>query len=521
VVRIVRDHDLAGEVVQATFTKAWNELRDGRELTHPKSWLYAVARNHALDELRRRRRLTDEPLAYAQPDPSRLSDPHEVAEANELVELVWDSAAALNPDEYSLLDLHVRHGFGPAELADALELERGAVYTRLSRLRRSLESSVASTLLLRRGTTECPDLAAIVEEHGGKEAVLTPDLRRTIQAHVDECDVCCAAKRRSVATVAMFGALAPIAPVGPAREGILAAIVPDGGHAAGAAAAGAAAGVAGVARIGSKARYLMFGAGGVAAAAAIVAVALSHGAKVSDPDRAVSVDHATGVASTDRTIAMRWSPVKDATGYSVMFSRNRNAEPPARENVRGTQYTSPPLGAGRWWFILRTHGKDGGWTDTLRRGPFVIVIPTAVVPPPKAVAKKPARHKHVRKARHQAPLPVANQAKQLVLDFHASAPPRSRPAPQPNAAPKPKPKPKPKPPPKPPKPAKPPPAPAPAPPAAPEPAPAPPPAVQPVTPAPPAEVEDDDGDHGEHGDDDGDDDQGEDHGGGKGDGHDD
>jgi hypothetical protein len=391
----------------------------------------------------------------------------------------------------------------------------------LSRLRRSLESSVASTLLLRRGSTECPDLAAIVGEHGGKEAVLTPELRRTIQAHVDECDVCCAAKRRSVATVAMFGALAPIAPVGPAREGILAAIVPDGGHAAGAAAAGAAAGVAGAARIGSKARYLMIGAGGVAAAAVIVAVALSHGAKVSDPDRAGSVDHATGVASTDRTIAMRWSPAQDATGYSVMFSRNRNAEPPARENVRGTQYTSPPLGAGHWWFILRTHGKDGGWTDTLRRGPFVIVIPTAVVPPPKAAAKKPARHKRVRKARHQPPPPVATQPNQLVLDFHAAAPPRSRPAPQPNAAPKPKPKPKPKPPPKPPKPAKPPPAPAPAPPAAPEPAPAPPPAVQPVTPAPPAEVEDDDGDHGEHGDDDGDDDQGEDHGGGKGDGHDD
>ena len=159
VVRIVRDHDLAGEVVQATYTKAWNELREGHELTYPKSWLYAVARNHALDELRRRRRLTEEPLAYAEPDPSRLSDPQEVAEANELVELVWDSAAALNPDEYSLLDLHVRHGFGPAELADALELERGAVYTRLSRLRRSLESSVASTLLLRGPGSTSPEIS--------------------------------------------------------------------------------------------------------------------------------------------------------------------------------------------------------------------------------------------------------------------------------------------------------------------------------------------------------------------------
>jgi RNA polymerase sigma factor (sigma-70 family) len=514
VVRIVRDHDLAGEVVQATFTKAWNELRDGHELTYPKSWLYAVARNHALDEMRRRRRLTDEPLAYAEPDTSRLSDPQEVVEANEIVELVWDSAAALNPDEYSLLDLHVRHGFGPAELADALDLERGAVYTRLSRLRRSLETSVASTLLVRRGRSECGDLAAIVEEHGG-EGALTPELSRAIQAHVEECDVCSKAKRRSVSTVALFGALTPIAPIGPAREGILAAIVPDGGHAAGAATAGAAAGAVGATRLGSKARYLLIGAGGVAATAAIVAVALSNGAKITDPERATSVDHATGVASTDRTVTMRWSPAKDATGYSVMFSRNRNAEPPARENVTGTQYTSPPLGAGRWWFILRTHGKHGGWTDTLRRGPFVIVIPTALVPPPKAAAKKPARHKRVRKARHHAPPRLAaSSPKQLALDFHASAPPRSQPAPKPKAAPKTKRKPKPKPP----KPAKPPPTPAPTPPATSEPALPAPPAAQPVTPAPPVEVNDDD-EHGEHEDED-DDDQGEDHDdGGEGHGH--
>ena len=514
VVRIVRDHDLAGEIVQATFTKAWNELRHGHELTYPKSWLYAVARNHALDELRRRRRLTEEPLAYAEPDTSRLADPQEVAEANELVELVWDSAAALNPDEYSLLDLHVRHGFGPAELAEALDLERGAVYTRLSRLRRSLESSVASTLLVRRGQSECPDLAAIIEEHGGR-AALTPELRQAVQAHVEECEVCCAAKRRSLSPVALFGALTPIAPIGPAREGILAAIVPDGGHAAGAAAAGAAAGVAGAARLGSKTRYLLVGAGGVAVTAAIVAVALSSGAKVRDPERAASVDHSIGVASTDRTVTMRWSPAKDAKGYSVMFSRNRNAEPPARENVNGTQFTSAPLGAGSWWFILRTHGKHGGWTDTLRRGPFVIVIPTAVVPQPKPAAK-PKPRKHARKVRHRAP-PAATPPAQIVADFQASAPAPSAPAPKPKAAPKKK---KGKPKPKPPKPAPAPtpqqaPTPAPTPPATTQPDPAAPTPVQPVTPTPPTDVDDDQDEDG-HGNGGGGGDQGEDQGGGGG-----
>src|SRR4051794_16319942 len=274
---MVRDADLAGEIVQATFTKAWDELRAGHELQHPKAWLYTVARNNALDELRGQRRLTDEPLIYAQPDPSRLADPQAVAEDNELVDLVWSSAAALTPDEYSLLDLHVRHGFGAADLADALELERGAVYTRLSRLRNSLEESVASTLLIRRGSEDCQELAAIVAEHDGGASV-TPQLRRAVRAHVKECEVCTEARRRMVSPVALFGAFIPIVPLAGMREGILGAILPSGSHAAAGAGVAGGAGAVAAARHGGKAKYAVAGAGGIAAAAAIVSVALSSGA---------------------------------------------------------------------------------------------------------------------------------------------------------------------------------------------------------------------------------------------------
>jgi len=430
VARIVRDSDLAGEIVQAAFTKAWDELRNGRELEHPKAWLYTVARNQALDELRRRQRLTDEPLLYALPDPSRLSDPQAVAEDNEIVELVWDSAAALNPDEYSLLDLHVRHGFGAADLADALELERGAVYTRLSRLRTSLEESVSLTLLVRRGSEDCPELAAIICEHDGGGAI-SRQLRRAVRAHVKECAVCTEARRRLVSPVALFGALVPIVPLAGVREGILAAILPGGGHAAGAAVAGGAGAVAAV-RHSSKVKYAV-GATGVAAAAAVVAVALSSGPSVSDPSRASSLDHAVGVASADPTVAMSWLPGKNAKGYSVVFSRERSTEPPARENVTGTQYTSPPLGPGRWWFILRSHGRDGSWTDTLRVGPFVITA--EVARKAQHTAKKPAARAKHRRAQHRrhaaspASKPAATPA-QIVAAVRA-APKAVAPAPKP------------------------------------------------------------------------------------------
>src|SRR4051794_9591847 len=319
---MVRDGDLAGEIVQATFTKAWDELRAGRELQHPKAWLYTVARNNALDELRRQQRLTDEPLIYAQPDPSRLADPQAVAEDNELVDLVWSSAAALTPDEYSLLDLHVRHGFGAADLADALQLERGAVYTRLSRLRNSLEESVASTLLVRRGSEDCPQLAAIIEEHHAGDTI-TPALRKAVRAHVKECDVCCATKRRVVSPVALFGALIPIVPL-PGMQASILGLIMGGGAAAAARGAGAAATPAGQ---GSRAKSFRAGGGGIAAALAVMSVALSSGPNVKDPATASSTDHTLGVPSSARTVSMHWQPGKNARGYSVAFSHNRASEP--------------------------------------------------------------------------------------------------------------------------------------------------------------------------------------------------
>src|SRR3954454_2052897 len=445
VFRIVHDRDLAGEVVQSTFTKAWDELRAGHELRHPKTWLYLVARNQAIDEVRRQRRLADEPLVYAQVDPSRLSDPQAVAEDNELVELVWSSAAALNADEYSLLDMHLRRGLDAAELADALELERGAVYTRLSRLRNSLEESVTSTLLVRRGRDDCPELAAIVGEHDTGGSV-TPQLRRAVRAHVKECEVCTEARRRMVSPVALFGAFIPIVPLAGMREGILGAILPSGSHAAAGAGVAGGAGAVAAARHGGKAKYAVAGAGGIAAAAAIVSVALSSGgAVVHDPSSARSVDHSVGVVSRDNTVAMRWAPGKNANGYSVVFSRDRSFEPPARANVNGTRYTSPPLGPGRWWFILRSHGREGGWTDTLRVGPFVIAAPAAKVVPPQAVAKanakskaKPAvqhrrrtatkTHAHPARKPHTAPAQVVAKAHQTP---QANAPPPTHKSPAP------------------------------------------------------------------------------------------
>lgn len=169
--RVVRDRDAAADVVQNTFTKAWRVFRERDPADNVRAWLYTVARNCAIDELRHRKRFggsspDGEGLDFTQIKADRLSEPSEVLFDRELVELVWDSAAALSPEDYSLLDLHIRRELSADELAEQLGLNKGAVYTRLSRLRDSFEEAVTTKLLVSRGRRDCAELDSMLSELG-------------------------------------------------------------------------------------------------------------------------------------------------------------------------------------------------------------------------------------------------------------------------------------------------------------------------------------------------------------------
>ena len=125
--RILRDRDAAADVVQTTFGKAWPALQADGAVTDVRAWLFAVARNVSIDELRHRdglARLREDDdgraLGLAGIDDEGADDPAASIERRELAELVWASAAALSPKEYSLLDLHVRRGFSADEVAESL-----------------------------------------------------------------------------------------------------------------------------------------------------------------------------------------------------------------------------------------------------------------------------------------------------------------------------------------------------------------------------------------------------------------
>jgi RNA polymerase sigma-70 factor (ECF subfamily) len=233
VVRMVRDPETAADVVQDVFVKAWESLQKRSVTGNVRAWLFTIARHTAIDDLRRTKLLAtivareieqERSRGFEEVDAGRLSNPQALLEDQEMVDLVWTSATALGPTEYSLLDLHIRRDLSAAELATRLGVSRGSMNTRLSRLRDSLEESVAVALLMRRGRDDCAQLNAILSARGSGE--VGRETRRVVQMHLQECELCADSRRRYLAPAEIFSALALVPVADGMQAGIWQRVVP-------------------------------------------------------------------------------------------------------------------------------------------------------------------------------------------------------------------------------------------------------------------------------------------------------
>ena len=226
--RITRDRDLAADVTQVTFMKVMSSLPKRQPEVSFRAWLYTIARNTAIDELRAARRRippsrqteADDGGGFDIVDADRFSVSETVAQAADLVHLVWQAAAGLNPRDYSLLDMHLRKGLDADEIAAALGVKQGNAQVMLTRLRDALEGSVTAVLLARRGRAECPQLDEVLAH--AKGAVLEPKVRKAVLRHVRGCEVCSESRRRLVSPAQLFGGLAVVPAPASLRDTVLA-----------------------------------------------------------------------------------------------------------------------------------------------------------------------------------------------------------------------------------------------------------------------------------------------------------
>lgn len=139
--RMVGDDELAADLTQETFVKAYRAFDSLQDLQQARPWLYRIAGRTALDELRRRRLVRFVPWA-GEPGGTVASAEDSVLRGRLSGELERALAAIPERQRMALL-LSELEQFNGLELAAALGTSHDAARALLTRARESLRQALA------------------------------------------------------------------------------------------------------------------------------------------------------------------------------------------------------------------------------------------------------------------------------------------------------------------------------------------------------------------------------------------
>ena len=256
---IVRDEQDAQDALQNAMLRALQALQSSERDLAVRPWLFRIAHNEAVSWLRRRGR--DARLAQRmQPPADTIENP---IESRERVAALLLDLKTLTERQRSALVMRELSGLSNEEISAVLSISPGAAKQAVFEARCALQDLDEGRAM------DCEQVRRLISD--GDRRVLRG---RRIEGHLRACRSC----REFDAAIATRGrALHALAPPLPAAAAALvlervAAHALGGGHAAGVAAASRlAVGKSGVASLGVK---------GLAAGAAVVAVAAAGGARV-------------------------------------------------------------------------------------------------------------------------------------------------------------------------------------------------------------------------------------------------
>ena len=140
-VKMVKDRDLASELEQESFFKAYKSL-DSHSGGSVKSWLTRITVNTCLNEIRKRQRLVfSEHSMEGWLTADKSSDPAHRAQAGELRQAVKEQVRQLSPRRQAVLALAAL-GYSYEEMAESLEETVSQVKSELFRARKTLRETL-------------------------------------------------------------------------------------------------------------------------------------------------------------------------------------------------------------------------------------------------------------------------------------------------------------------------------------------------------------------------------------------
>ncbi len=140
--RMCANPEDAAEAAQEAFFAAWQGLKNFRGDSSFSTWLYRLASNACVDQLRREGRrqaavsLDDEDVNLD--IPASILSPQEEAERRELGEQIEAGLQSLPPEYRAVLVLREVQQLRYEEIGKALEMDIGTVKSRISRGRKKL-----------------------------------------------------------------------------------------------------------------------------------------------------------------------------------------------------------------------------------------------------------------------------------------------------------------------------------------------------------------------------------------------
>jgi RNA polymerase sigma-70 factor (ECF subfamily) len=134
VLRILRRQDLADEVMQETYLKIWRSAGQFDPLrAAPISWMVAIARNRAIDLLRRRKEVSIEEEPAAMDVASETVDPLARRALSEDLQKLLGCIGRLPPERQRLVLLAYYNGWSRERLAAELATPVNTIKTWLRR----------------------------------------------------------------------------------------------------------------------------------------------------------------------------------------------------------------------------------------------------------------------------------------------------------------------------------------------------------------------------------------------------
>lgn len=137
-------------------------------------------------------------------DPDRL--PGLAAPPDEWMATAWEALSRLTLEEYAFLDLHLRRGLGPEELALVYGTSARSVQGKLERLEREVQADIAALITARQSAAGCDALRQTLLALPLTATI--GQVRKAVETHCPTCPTCAAFQQDLTSPLRLFSGMA-------------------------------------------------------------------------------------------------------------------------------------------------------------------------------------------------------------------------------------------------------------------------------------------------------------------------